>query len=168
MSINVSSFFSTFKISSSALSAEKRQLSVTAENIANASTTRTAEGTAYRRKHLVREMISRRLPFSNELKNAGLRLRTSSGHHIAGSSYAPRGGNMTGSGEIRSEVKEVDEFKRIYDPSHPDADEEGIVTFPDINVVTEMLELISASRAYEANITVMNATKNLAQRSLEV
>ena len=75
---------------------------------------------------------------------------------------------MTGSGEIRSEVKEVDEFKRIYDPSHPDADEEGIVTFPDINVVTEMLELISASRAYEANITVMNATKNLAQRSLEV
>lgn len=167
MSINISDFFSTFKISSAGLSAEKRQLAVTAENIANASTTRTEQGSAYRRKHLVREMISGRLPFSNELKNASLRLKTSNGNHIARSGFSERGVGKRG-GEIKSEVEEANEFKQVYDPSHPDADEEGIVTFPDINVVSEMLELISASRAYEANITVMNATKNLARRSMEV
>lgn len=168
MGMNISDFFSTFKISSAGLSAEQKQLAVTAENIANANTTRTAEGTAYKRKQLVRRVISPRKRFSHELKNASLRLKTSNRQHLSKSHYLPTRVNKTGSGEIKTHVNELREFKRIYDPAHPDANEEGIVEFPEINVITEMLELISASRAYEANITVMNATKNLARRSLEI
>lgn len=168
MGLNRIDFFSTFKISSEGLSAEKRKLAITAENIANANTTRTDEGIAYRRKSLVREMISRRHHFTNALKNATLQMRTSSGGHLAGSNYEPMRVNRTGSSEIKLEVDEANAFKQIYSPSHPDADEAGFVSYPDINVVTEMLELISASRSYEANVTVMNATKNLAKKSLEI
>ncbi len=168
MNLNLTDFFSTFKISSQGLSTEKRQLAITAENIANANTTRTAEGTAYKRKDLVREMISRRHHFTNALKNANLRMRTSSNGHLVESNYDPMRINKTGSSEIKLEVAEANAFKQIYNPSHPDADEAGFVRYPDINVISEMLELISASRAYEANVTVMNATKNLARKSLEI
>lgn len=168
MGANISDFFSTFRISSQGLSAEKKQLSVTAENIANANTTRTLDGTAYKRKELVREMVSRRHLFRNELRNASLRLQTTRNSHLSNSRYTPTGVNQTGSSEIKSEVEESDQFKRVYEPAHPDADADGYVTFPEINVVSEMLHLISASRGYEANITVMNATKNLARKSLEI
>lgn len=168
MNLNITDFFSTFNISSQGLSAEKRQLAVTAENIANANTTRTDEGGAYRRKSLVREMISGRHHFTSALRNASLRMKTSSGGHFVESNYDPIRVNRTGSSEIKLEVAEANVFKQIYSPSHPDADEAGFVSYPDINVVTEMLELISASRAYEANVTVMSATKNMARKSLEI
>lgn len=167
MGMNIGDFFSTFRISSVGLAAEKKQLAVTAENIANANTTRTLEGTAYKRKEMVREMVSHRHPFADVLRNASLRLNTSRQAHFDNSRYPTRV-NRTGSPDIKTEIEELDQFKRLYDPSHPDADEEGYVTFPDINVVSEMLSLISASRSYEANVTVMNATKNLARKSLEI
>jgi len=159
MSTNIADFFSTFRISSQGLAAEKQQLAVTAENIANANTTRTLEGDAYKRKEVVREMISR---------NATLQLGTSDQSHFSNSRYTPTGVNKTGSSEIKTEIAESNEVKRVYDPAHPDADEEGYVEFPDINVVSEMVQLIAASRGYEANVTVMNATKSLAKRSLEI
>ena len=168
MSLNISDFFSTFRISSKGLDAENRQLAITAENIANANTTRTAEGTPYKRKSLVREMISNRHHFTSALNNAMLKMRTSNGAHFVESNYDPRRVNQTGSSEIKTEVAEANEFKQIYDPSHPDADATGFVSYPEINTVTEMLELISASRAYEANVTVMNASKNLARKALEI
>ena len=89
MDLNLSDFFSTFKVSSQGLSAEKRQLAITAENIANANTTRTEEGTPYRRKHLVREMISQRQHFTNALRNASLQMKTSSGGHLLGLGARP-------------------------------------------------------------------------------
>jgi len=168
MEINTDSFFKTFRISSAGLSAEKKQLAITAENIANATTTKTLDGTAYKRKTLTREMISRRPIFSNNLKAASLQLATQSGGHMTSSYYQEHPVNRTGSREVKTEVEELEQFKRIYDPGHPDADGEGYVNFPDINVVSEMLELISASRSYEANVTVMNATKSLAKKSLEI
>lgn len=164
----VSNFFSTFKISSSALSSEKRRLAVTAENIANAETTRTEDGTPYKRKELVRETVSRRRLFNSALENARLQLQTSTPAHFPSANYTPLGVDQTGSVEVKNTVEEIGEFKRIYDPSHPEADEEGYVAYPEINVVSEMLELISASRSYEANITVMTATKNMARKSLEI
>ncbi|MFQ5649096.1 MAG: flagellar basal body rod protein FlgC [bacterium] len=168
MNTRISDFFSTFRISSVGLTAEKKQLAVTAENIANANTTRTLAGTPYKRKEVVREMISPRRHFASELRNATLRLQTSHRAHFDNSRFTPLGVNKTGSVEIKSSVEELNAFKRIYDPSHPDADETGYVEYPEINVVSEMLTLISASRSYEANITVMNATKNLARRSLDI
>jgi len=168
MGMDLSNFFSTFKISAAGLSAEKKQLALTAENIANATTTRTLEGGAYRRKQLVREMISQRHAFSHELRNARMQLRVSGKNHFRSSRYQPQRINRTGGDEIKTDVKELGKFKEVYDPSHPDADANGIVRFPDINVVSEMLDLISSSRAYEANVTVMNATKSLARKSLEI
>lgn len=166
--MGIRDFFSTFNISATGLSAEKRQLSATAENIANASTTRTVDGTPYKRKVLSRKAISQPVHFSGALARARMKLQTSSAQHINQPSYSASMTDPNGRSRIKTEVREIDEFKRIYEPNHPDADEEGFVAYPEINVVNEMLELISASRAYEANITVMNSTKNLAKRSLEI
>lgn len=166
--MDVSSFFSTFNISSQGLSAEKKRLAVTAENIANANTTRTAEGGPYRRKVLVQEVLDERRHFFEELKNAKLRLERSSGGHFKNSNFHPSDINDEGYTDIKSKVEQVSEFKEVYDPGHPDANEEGVVYYPEINVIREMLELISASRAYEANVTMMSASKNLAKKSLEI
>ncbi|MCH8981532.1 flagellar basal body rod protein FlgC [candidate division KSB1 bacterium] len=166
--MGIRGFFSTFNISAAGLSAEKRQLSATAENIANANTTRTLDGTPYKRKVLSRKAISQPVHFSRAFDRARLKLQTSSAHHISKSGYTASGVAPNGRSRIKTEILEIDEFKKIYEPNHPDADEEGFVSYPEINVVNEMLELISASRAYEANITVMNSTKNLAKRSLEI
>ncbi len=168
MSFKINDFFSTFKISAAALANQKRQLALTAENIANAKTTKTLEGTPYRRKQLIQKNISRSHGFSSELRSAGLRLQTSSGSHIGESHYVPESVNRSGSNLIKTNVNESNEVRKVYEPAHPDADEEGNVLYPEINVVTEMLELISASRAYESNLAVMSATKNLAERSLQI
>ncbi len=168
MSLNISSFFSTFKTSAGALSNEKRQLAITAENIANAETTRTVDGKVYRRKQLVRENVSHRRPFSHELKNASLKLKTSNASHLNDTGFSTQRTEQSGSSLVRTNVEEGDQFREIYDPEHPDANEDGMVQYPDINVVTEMLHLISASRSYEANITVMGATKSMARKSLEI
>jgi flagellar basal-body rod protein FlgC len=166
--MDVTTFFNTFNISSQGLSAEKRRLSVTAENIANANTTRTTEGGPYRRKVLIQEVLDERRHFFDELKNAKLRLTRSDGGHFRNSNFHSSDMGSDGYTDIESKIEQVSEFKEVYDPGHPDANEEGVVFYPGINVVKEMLELISASRAYEANITMMSATKNLAKKSLEI
>ena len=164
--MKISDFFSTIKISSEALNVHKTQLAITAENIANASTTRTSEGAPYKRKVLLKKAINEDPIFSGFLKRARTGLRTSNPNHIASGSYKARAGSTEAN--IETEILEKDQFKKIFDPSHPDANSEGYVEYPDINVVYEMLELITASRAYEANITVMNTAKSLARRSLEI
>ena len=166
--MEIRDFFATFNVSAAGLRTQKNQLAITAENIANATTTKTSEGTPYRRKYLLQRAIKGQQHFSGMLNNAQVRLATSSSNHISGSRFLP--GDVNGKGEvaIENEVHESQHFKKVYDPNHPDADEEGIVRFPDVNVINEMLELIGASRLYEANITMMNASKNLARRALEI
>lgn len=166
--MEIRDFFSTFNISAAGLRTQKNQLAVTAENIANATTTRTNEGTPYRRKYLVKRAIKDQHHFASTLNNAQVRLATSRSGHISGSRFLPGAVNARGEVTLKNEVMESKHFKEMYDPNHPDADEKGIVRFPDVNVINEMLELIGASRLYEANITVMNASKNLARRALEI
>ncbi len=166
--MKISDLFSTFKISSRGLDAYKNQLAITAENIANASTTRTDEGTPYKRKVLLKKAVHDRPIFSKLLNTARIKLRTSNPNHIRSSFYQPDGNSTAGFVDIKMDVLEKEQFKKVYDPNHPDANSEGLVEYPDINVVMEMLDLITASRAYEANITVMNAAKSLARRSLEI
>ena len=166
--MEIRDYFSTFNISAAGLRTQKNQLAVTAENIANATTTRTNEGTPYRRKYLLKRAIKDQHHFAGMLKHAQVRLATSRSQHISGSRFLPGAVNAKGEVTIENEVKESEHFQEIYDPNHPDADEDGIVRFPDVNVVNEMLELITASRLYEANITMMNASKNLARRALEI
>lgn len=137
-------FFSSMDISASALTAERFRLDVIAENIANMNTTRTAEGGPYRRKVVSFEQIEK--PFAayldDSFKGAGVRV------NAVNTDNSP--------------------FKLVYDPNHPDANEDGYVEMPNVDIVTEMIDMISASRAYEANITALNSFKNIAMRALEI
>lgn len=145
------SIFTSFNINASGMTAERYRMDVIAENVANVDTTRTAEGKPYRRKVV-----------TFEEKRA-----TPASFH----SYLGRATEQyNGQGVKVSKVTEDNwtQMKQVYDPSHPDADENGYVLYPNVNVVTEMTNLIDASRGYEANATAFNASKAIAMKGLEM
>jgi flagellar basal-body rod protein FlgC len=144
------SFFGGLEISASGLTAERLRMDVTAENLANAQTTRGADGQPYRRKEVV--------------------LQESPGSFGATLSRAMGGGSATSGGgvQVAGVMQDSTPLKRVYDPGHPDADAQGYVSMPNVDTVTEMVDLISASRAYEANVTAMNAAKQMFAHTLEL
>lgn len=142
-------FLNSINISASGLTAEKLRMDVISRNIANVNTTRTADGTPYRRQVAVFMEDNRQIPFSEYLNDASK--------------------SLIGSGVKVAGIKEdKSPFKSVYDPGHPDADENGYVLMPNVDVMTEMVNMISASRAYEANVTAINSTKNMALKALEI
>lgn len=142
--------FTSFNINASGLTAQRYRMDVVAENIANSNTTRTEDGTPYRRKVVVFEEKTGGVSFSDALNKAkGL--------------YAGEGVKVSGT----YEDFETDLIK-AYDPAHPDADENGYVYYPNVNIVTEMTDLIDASRSYEANATAFNTSKAMAVKGLEM
>ena len=143
--------FDSIDISGSALSAERLRMDVTAENLANANTTRSADGGAYRRKVVVLEQQA----------GAAAPSATSWPPRCA-AAQKPAGVQVAGIAE------DTTPNRRVYDPGHPDADAQGYVEMPNVDSVTEMVDLISASRAYEANVTAMQAAKTLFNKTLEL
>lgn len=142
-------FLNSINVSASGLTAEKLRMDVISRNIANVNTTRTADGTPYRRQVVVFREAEKQMPFSEYLSDASRKL-IGSGVKVVG-------------------IKEdKTPFKSVYDPGHPDADEQGYVKMPNVDVMTEMVNMISASRAYEANITAINSTKSMAMKALEI
>ena len=140
--------FDAFDASGSALSAERLRMDVTAENLANAQSTRAANGTGpYRRKEVVLQEAG-----------AGVGARAT----FADSLQAARGVRVAGI------VEDPSPSRMVYDPGHPDADAKGYVAMPNVNTVTEMTDLIGASRAYEANVTAMQTTKSMFARTLDI
>lgn len=141
--------FQAFNISASGMTAERFRMDTIAQNIANVNTTRTEDGTPYRRK-IVTFAEKSVTPFTTYYESARAR--------------------AVGNGVKVTSVKEDNEtdFKMEYDPSHPDADENGYVYYPNVNTVTEMTNLIDATRAYEANTTAFEATKNMVQSALSI
>ena len=142
--------FTGMNINASGMSAERLRLDVISENIANASTTRTKEGGPYVRKNVIfTEKVSTADSFGEVLN------RTISG---------------IGNGvKVTAITKATDtDMNLVYEPSHPDADENGYVLYPNVNIVTEMTDLIDASRAFEANATAFEASKNVASRGLSI
>lgn len=146
------SMFSAFNISASGLTAQRYRMDVISENVANASTTRTGDGTPYRRKVVTFEEKGGQTSFSRVLGKAAY-----------SHGYTGQGVKVTGVYEDYST-----EMNMVYDPSHPDADENGYVSYPNVNIVTEMTNLIDASRAYEANATALNASKSIALQGLQI
>lgn len=144
--------FSAFNINASGLTAQRYRQDVISENLANSNTTRTADGTPYRRKVVTFQEKGGQTSFSRVLGEAAY-------------SHGYTGQGVKVSGVY--EDMETD-MKMVYDPSHPDADENGYVTYPNVNVITEMTDLIDASRAYEANATAFNASKSMALKGLEL
>ncbi len=143
------SLFKSINVSATGLTAERLRMDIISKNIANAETTRTSAGTPYRRQMpIFREQQS--TAFADVLSEA-------------------RGQFVTGSGvEVAAIKEDTSPFKRVFNPGHPDADSEGYVSMPNVDVVTEMINLISASRGYEANVTAMNATKAMAMKAMEI
>lgn len=160
--------FDSLDISASGLSAQRRKLTAISSNIANADTTRTDEGGPYKRRRTVMLEAPKMAKFSNMLEQTTSRLRRTEGKHLI--EGEPRPGELfTGSGVMTQEVREEPVNPRlVYDPNHPDAREDGFVVYPDINVITEMVDMIASSRAYEANVTAMNATKDMVNRALDI
>ena len=144
--------FQSFDISGSALTAERFRIDVIAENVANVNTTQTESGEPYRRK-IVTFAEKRVTPFTEVMAN----IRRTKEAYL-------------GNGVKVSRVTEdyENDFIMDYDPSHPDADENGYVRYPNVNIVTEMTNLIDASRAYEAQATVFDTSKAIATTGLGI
>jgi flagellar basal-body rod protein FlgC len=144
--------FDAIDVTGSGLSAERLRMDVTSENLANAQTTKGADGQPYRRKEVVLQQAGGGGSFGSALTAAMGRGSTS---HVSGV-------------QVTGIVEDQTPLKRIYDPGHPDADKQGYVTMPNVNTVTEMTDLISSSRAYEANVTAMQTAKTMFAKTLEI
>ncbi len=156
------------EISSKGLSVQRAKMNTTAENIANAETTQTPEGGPYRRKQVVVKEDDTGVSFRHMMQRAGVDLDRTNTRHLPAQGV-----------RLRSEVevpdvkmKEVEApksaYKLIHDPSHPDADEQGYVRMPDIEVVNEMVDMMAAARAYEANTVAISTAKQMAKDSLDI
>ena len=141
-------FLTSMKVSASALAANRKRMGAISSNIANAQTTRTPEGGAYRKKEVVFGSEPARQSFADILE-----------------------------GELGENAQSVHATEIVslnkppllkYEPNHPDANEQGYVAYPNINVMEEMANMISTSRAYEANISALNTSKNMAMKALEI
>ena len=160
--------FDALDISGSGLSAQRRKLTAIASNLANVDTTRTDQGGPYKRRRVVMLEAPKMSKFSTLLDQEKTRLQRTQHEHMPEGEPRP-GEFFVGSGVMSQEVREEPIKPRmVYDPNHPDAREDGMVLYPDINVITEMVDMIAASRAYEANVTVMSAAKDMINRSLEI
>jgi flagellar basal-body rod protein FlgC len=160
--------FDSLDISASGLSAQRRKLNAIASNIANVDTTRTDEGGPFKRRRVVMLEAPKMSKFSTMLEQHKSRLRQTDGKHMLEGEPRP-GDFFVGSGVLTQEVREEAVKPRmVFDPNHPDAREDGMVLFPDINVITEMTDMIASSRAYEANVTVINAAKDMINRALDI
>lgn len=138
------SLFNSFTISASGLTAQRLRMDIISNNIANVSTTRTVEGGSYKRQMPVFAANQPKFVLPSESKNVG------AGVKVVG---------------IK---KDTAPPKLIYNPEHPDANEDGYVEMPNINVLSEMIDMIDASRAYEANVSALNTAKGMAMKALEI
>ena len=141
-------FLTGMRVSSSGMTAQRQRMNTISSNIANINTTRTPEGGPYRRKDVVFEAIPEQKHFGEVLTDQA-RLNTS-----------------------RVQVTDVAVDTKApllkYEPNHVDANEDGYVAYPNINLMEEMTNMIQATRAYEANVSTMNATKNMALSALDI
>ena len=143
--------FQALKISASGLSAERLRLDTISANIANANTTRTEKGGPYRRQvAMLAPMRQQENSFKDVLRQAQGDMPPVAGVRVVGISEDPTPNKL------------------VYDPKHPDANSDGYVEYPNVDIMKEMVEALTASRAYEANVTAMNSTKSMFLKALEI
>ena len=161
--------FGMMDISASALQAERIRAEVVAANMANAETTRTADGGPYRRQHVVFEQAGGD-GFASTLLSGGAGgvAGTGLGSWSAGSLELASSGTVPGGVEVAGVVSDESAPLERYDPQHPDAGPDGYVAYPDINPLTEMVDLMGARRSYDLNATAVQAEKNMVTSSLEI
>ena len=145
--------FGVMEVSGSALEAERIRAEVVAANMANAETTRTPEGGPYRRQHVV---------FASEAPSASF------ASQLLGAPGLAQGDPQIGGVRVTAVVADEGEPLRRFDPGHPDADKDGYVSYPDINPLTEMVDLMGATRAYGLNSSAVQAEKGMVSASLDI
>lgn len=142
--------FKIFSISGSGMAAQKSRMSVVSGNLANSETSRTAEGGPYRRRDVIFQATPAGGDFADELRDMALGRDGAQGVEVVG-------------------VKQSNRPPRLlFDPNHPDANSDGYVALPDINPMEEMVDMLSAVRSYEANLSTFNATKSLIRKILDL
>jgi flagellar basal-body rod protein FlgC len=149
----IMSFWSSLRISSSALFAQRLRLDTISNNVANAETTKTEDGGAFQRKDVV-FTANNKVPFLANLM-------------LTNRSIGERALNLQGVkvAEIKTDTTPGD---MVYEPTHPNADENGYVTYPNVDLTVEMTNMLSASRSYEANLAMVEAAKSMANKAIEI
>ncbi|MCI8402934.1 MAG: flagellar basal body rod protein FlgC [Lachnospiraceae bacterium] len=145
-------FLSSFDICASGMSAQRLRMDIAAENVANMNSTRTEAGGTYRRKDVVLQSYETGT-FRDALRSAS-----------KGKGFQSRGAGV----RVADIIEDDREFKKVYNPDHPDADADGYVNLPNVDVLKETVDSMSATRSYEANVTALNAMKLMAQKALEI
>ena len=150
------SFWDSLRIGSSALSAQRLRLDLISNNIANAETTRTDTGGPYQRQDVI---------FSTQGQKSFLPALVLANRKQT--EVTAEQANLGGV-QVASIITDPEAGQRVYDPSHPDADKDGYVTYPNVNLVVEMTNMMSATRSYEANLSMIDAAKRMALRALDI
>jgi len=148
----VSAIFRSMRISATALTSERLRMDVISNNIANSQTTRTAEGGAFKRKRVVFQAREDGRSSLQQLSGKGNMAEI---HGLQGV-------------RVRRIVDSDEDMVRAYDPSHPDADGDGFVEYPNVDISTEMVDLMAASKAYQSNVTVIQTAKTMIQAALQI
>ncbi len=158
--------FSVLRSTLNGLSQQMKRMNTISQNIANAERSPDSENKCYRKKMVVStsQKSDLRSSFADQFR---LKMRGSRAGHISGNATVHKQAQHQAE-QPQFEVVEMDSTKLVYNPSHPQADKNGYVQMPDISVIEEMIELVSASRAYEANISVLNSAKQIAKRALNI
>ena len=156
------------KVSAAGLSVQRAKMNAVAENIANAETTKTKEGGPYRRQSVVVSESREKISFSTLMQKAGRKLLRTNSMHMTGADKAASGSTEISKASWKAERASKDAYKLIYEPNHPHSDENGYIKMPDVEIITEMVDMMAASRAYEANTVAISAAKNMANEALEI
>ena len=160
-------FFSSLNISGSGLTTQRKRLDMISLNIANVNTIKTENGGPYQRRVFIQEDYDN-VKFKDLLDEKELRLISNDPRHMKSSPFFTKSEDRLLRGVNGTVELDPAEPIKIFDPNHPEADEEGYVLKPNINVMTEMVDLIAAQKEYEANITVMNAYKSMIKSALNI
>lgn len=162
------SLFNAINISSSGLSVQRTKMNLISENIANAETTRTQDGDAFRRRIPV---VAQGVPgkkFSEIFVEKKTELETRNPNHLTGGKFLSTNQHSLKGVHISEVLEDPSPFRMIYDPYHPDANPQGYVAMPNVNIIQEMTSLINASRSFEANITALNSSKDMIRKALRI
>jgi flagellar basal-body rod protein FlgC len=141
-------FLTAMQISSSGLSVQRQRMEVISSNLANVETTRTSEGGPYRKKSVVVSALPLEDDFASVLKNEF--------------------GDTLNQAVVTQVVRDQSEPRTVFNPNHPDANKEGYVAMPNINVIGEIVDMVTTTRSFEANVTAVNAAKSMALRAIEL
>lgn len=168
--MKVGNNYNAFNVSAKGLSVQRKKMDIIAENIANAETTRTKEGTPYKRKFMRTTADDSGVGSSNSVKFGSQikLLTTQEGHIMSPNNNQFNVKDESGKGIDAEIIEDVSTGEYIFMPNHPDADPNGYVETSNVNIINEMVSMIEATRNYEANLTALKASKEMAKDSLEI